>query len=392
MRGQFKRFLFITLLAAAFAGLLAACEQNSDEGDGGTETAATQDGKEVVGAPGRSWQLNVAGGGITRIGFVYSGPLSDVGEVGAQEEARKALDALPNVNTLVRDSIPANETAQIAIDEMVNEGCTVIVGTSYRLMNCLYDAARRHPDIQFLQCQGYKTRPNLSVFFGRMYEARYLTGMVAGLMTSSGIVGYVAAVPLPEVICELNAFALGVMEVNPQAQVRVAWTNSWDNPTLERQTALALIKIGADVLAQHQDSLGVQAAAEERGVHSIGYNTDMSKFAPHAHLTAAVFHWQAFYDSVVKQLRQGTFKSGMFWPGMSDGVVDIALYSDAVPKAVRQRVDKRRREIIAGDFVVFTGPVYDQSGLQRIPAGQAANDRELLGMNWLAKGVAGGLE
>ena len=246
--------------------------------------------------------------------------------------------------------------------------------------------------MQFLHYGGYKTRPNLSVFFGRAYEARYLTGMVAGLMTSSNIVGYVAAMPVPEVIRGLNAFALGVLEVNPRAQVRVVWTNAWDNPVLERQTALALINIGADVLAQHQGSPAVQVAAEERGVYSIGYNTDMSSFAPHAHLTAAVFQWQAFYGGLIERLRQGKFRQDMFWLGLADGVVDIAPYSEAVPEAVRSRVDKRRREILAGEFEVFGGPVYDQSGLRRIPAGQTVDDRELLGMIWLVEGVAGAVE
>lgn len=362
-------------------GLLAGCDEATAETPGGAEAVAAQN-RTLASAP----IPNI------KAGFLYSGPISDVGGIGAHEQARKALEAMPGVSTVARGGVPANETALMIIDEMVNAGCNVIVGASYQLMDCLYEAALRHPDVQFLHFGGYKTRPNLSVFFGRMYEARYLTGMVAGLMTSSNIVGYVAAMPVPEVIRGLNAFALGALEVNPGVQVRVAWTNAWDNPVLERQTALALINIGADVLGQHQSSPAVQAAAEERGVYSIGYDTDMSNFAPHAQLTAAVYRWQAFYGGVVERLQHGGFSQGMFWPGMADGVVDIAPYNEAVPEGVRARVDKRRREILSGEFAVFSGPVYDQSGLRRISAGQAVDERELLGMIWLAEGVAGGTE
>lgn len=380
VRRNLMLHFFLALTGTIFVGLSAGCDEMASE---------TTDGVEVIVAQGRI--LRPAPMANIKVGFLYSGSVSDVGTSGAHEQARKALES-SGISTLVRDNVPSNEAALAAVDEMINVGCNVIVGTAYQLMDCLYEAARRHPDVQFLHYGGYKTRPNLSVFFGRAYEARYLTGMVAGLMTSSNIVGYVAAMPVPEVIRGLNAFTLGVLEVNPRAQVRVAWTNAWENPVLERQTALALINIGADVLAQHQGSPAVQAAAEEREVYSIGYNADMSSFAPHAQLTAAVFHWHVFYKGVIEQLQHGVFRQDMFWLSMADGVVDIAPYGEAVPEAVRVRVDKRKREILSGEFTVFSGPVYDQSGLRRIPAGQTIDARELLGMIWLAEGVAGAVE
>ncbi len=379
MRGQLKLALFI-FLSLAFLGGFAACDRREEAQE-----------KPVAGAAPVAETKNAARSpdGSIKVGFLYNGAASTQGENKAQEEARAALGDMPGVDTIVRDGIPSGEIALAAMSEMIDAGCTLIIGTSYKLMGSLYEAARRHPEVQFLHYSGYRMRPNLSVFDGRAYEAAYLTGMVAGSMTASGIIGYVAAAPVPEVIRSLNAFALGAREVNPQAEVRVSFSDSWDNPEQEKRLAMALVDIGADVLAQYEESPAVQQAAEEREVYSVGYYTDMSDFAPKAQLTAVVFHWQTFYREVIKELRAGIFKSGIFWLGMNSGVVDIAPYGPAVPGGVREKVDQRRREIIGGDFKVFKGPVYDQDGIERIPAGKVADERELLGMVWLVEGVMG---
>lgn len=378
MRGQLKLSLLI-FLSLAFLGGLAACDRQEEPRE-----------KTTVGAAPAAEQKTAAqAAGPIKVGFLYSGALSAEGENKAQEEARKALGDMPGISTVARGEIPSGEVAIAAVGEMIDEGCALIVGTSYKLMGSMYEAARRHPDVQFLHYSGYKLRPNLSVFDARAYEAAYLTGMVAGSMTSSEIIGYVAAAPVPEVIRSLNAFALGARAVNPQAEVRVSWSDSWDNPEQEKRVASALVDIGADVLAQYEESPAVQQAAEERGVYSVGYYTDMSKFAPKAQLTAVVFHWQAFYSEVLKEMRVGMFKGGIFWLGMNSGVVDIAPYGPAVPSGVREKVNQRRREIIGGDFKVFKGPLFDQDGIERIPAGKVADERDLLGMIWLVEGVVG---
>ena len=380
MGGHLKLSRFVLLGLMLGAALLTSCDNPGAAPEKGPAPgAAASEGKSEPLAPNAP----------IKIGFLYKNALSDTGETGAQEEARKALDKLPGVATLARGKVPSSNAAFDIVADMIKDGCTIIVGTSYSLMDQMYEAARRHPDIQFLHCSGYKTRPNLSVFDARDYEASYLAGMVAGGMSASGLIGYVAAAPVPEVIRCVNAFALGARELNPAIQVRVAWTNSWNNPELERQMAGALIDVGADVLAQYEDSPAVQEVGEERGVYSIGYNMDMASLAPKTELTAVVFHWEAFYREVIAGVRDASFKPGMFWPGMSSGVVDIAPYNRAVPEVLREKVDRRRRDIREGNFKVFMGPVRDNDGIERISAGKAAADRDLIGMTWLVEGAVG---
>jgi basic membrane protein A len=225
-----------------------------------------------------------------------------------------------------------------------------------------------------------------------MYQARYLSGMVAGYMTKSNTLGYVAAFPIPEVIRGINAFALGAQAVNPKVEVRVVWTKTWYDPATEKEAAKSLLDVGADVIAQHQDSPGPQEAAQEKGVYSIGYNSDMSKFAPRAQLTAPIWNWGPFYIQTVEQVRNGTWKSASIWWGMKEGIVDLAPFGPMVPEDVRQKVMTEKAAIIAGTAELFAGPVTDQTGKIQVPAGRVATDEELLNMKYFVKGVIGTLE
>jgi basic membrane protein A len=229
-------------------------------------------------------------------------------------------------------------------------------------------------------------------YFGRVYQSRYLTGIVAGSMTKSNILGYVAAFPIPEVIRGINAFTLGVRSVNPKAQVRVVWTKTWYDPATEKEAGKSLLDVGADVIAQHQDSPGPQEAAQDKGVFSVGYHTDMSKFAPKAHLTAAIWNWTPMYKQIVDEVRKGTWKSGAIWPGMKEGVVDLAPFGTMVPKEVQDKVVAKKQELQKGNDDIFAGPIKDQSGKEQIPAGKKATDEALLNMKYFVEGVVGTLE
>ena len=180
--------------------------------------------------------------------------------------------------------------------------------------------------------------------------------------------------------------------VNPKAEVRVVWTKSWYDPAMEKSVAKNLIKEGADVIAQHQDSSGPQEAAQEQGTYSIGYNTDMSRVAPKAHMTSAIWSWNPVYENVVEQVRAGTWKNGSFWYGMETGVVDIAPYGPMVPQNVRDLTEAAKADIKSGKLVVFTGPIKDQKGVERIPTGMVPSDKELLGMDWFVEGVIGTID
>ena len=229
-------------------------------------------------------------------------------------------------------------------------------------------------------------------YFGRIYQPRYLSGMVAGAMTKANILGYVAAFPIPEVIRGINAFALGAQEVNPDVQVRVVWTKTWFDPPTEKEAAKSLVDVGADVIAQHQDTPSPQEAAEEKGVYSVGYNTDMSAFAPKAHLTAPIWNWGPYYIEIVEKVRKGTWKSESVWLGLETGIVDLAPFGPMVPEDLQKKVLEKKEEIKSGKFKVFSGPIKDQQGKIRIAQGTTAPDKELLGMTWFVQGVIGTTE
>ncbi|MBZ4686300.1 MAG: hypothetical protein JG774_2045 [Desulfomicrobiaceae bacterium] len=327
-----------------------------------------------------------------QVGFVYVSPVGDAGYSYAHDQGRKAVEAMEGVTTSFVESVPEGQDAERVITTMARKGYDMIFSTSFGYMDPTLKVAKQFSDVKFLHCSGYKTAPNMANYFGRMYQARYLTGMVAGAMTKSNLLGYVAAFPIPEVIRGINAFALGAQAMNPKAEVRVVWTKTWYDPAREKEAAKSLLDAGCDVIAQHQDSPAPQEAAQERGVYSVGYNSDMAKFAPKAHLTAAVWNWAPFYTEMVRQAQAGTWKADSYWWGMDKGVVDIAPFGPMVPEEVRAKVQAAKEAIGKGENPVFVGPIADQKGVERVPAGKALSDAELLSMNWFVRGVVGTLE
>lgn len=326
-----------------------------------------------------------------KVGFVYVSPIGDAGYSYAHDVGRQAVEAMDGVTTSYVESVPEGPDAERVMLNMARKGFDVIFATSYGYMDPMLKVAKQFPNIAFLHCSGFKMAENMGNYFGRMYEARYLAGMVAGSMTKSKVLGYVAAFPIPEVIRGINAFTLGAQAVNPDVTVRVVWTKTWYDPATEKEAAKSLLDVGADVIAQHQDSPGPQEAAEERGVYSIGYNSDMATFAPKAHLTAPVWNWGPYYTKVVDEVRKGTWKAESAWPGLAEGIVGLAPFGPMVPQDVQDKVAAVKAEIIAGKKV-FTGPVRDQQGNVKLADGVAATDEELLGMTWFVQGVVGTTE
>jgi len=327
-----------------------------------------------------------------KVGFVYVSPIGDAGWSYAQDQARLALEAMDGVTTSYVESVPEGPDAERVITNMARKGFGLIFTTSFGYMDPTIKVAKDFPAVTFMHCSGFKTSENVGNYFGRMYQARYLSGIVAGSMTKTNTLGYVAAFPIPEVIRGINAFTLGVRSVNPAAEVRVVWTKTWYDPATEKEAAKSLLDVGADVIAQHQDSPGPQEAAQEKGVYSVGYNSDMSSFAPKAHLTAPIWNWSVFYTETVKEVMAGTWKPASIWWGMDKGIVDLAPYGPMVPDEVKAKVEARKAEIKAGAFDVFWGPVLDQKGAEKIAAGKKATDEEMLGMTWFVQGVVGSTE
>ncbi len=282
--------------------------------------------------------------------------------------------------------------AERVILNMARKGYGLIFATSYGYMDAMLKVAKKFPDTKFEHCSGFKMADNMGNYFARIYQPRYLTGIVAGKMTKSNKIGYVAAFPIPEVIRGINAFALGVKSVNPDAKVHVVWTKTWYDPPLEKDAAKSLLDMGADVITQHQDSPGPQEAAQEAGVYSIGYNTDMSKFAPKSHLTAAIWHWTPLYKKFVEDVKNGTWKAESLWPGMESDIVEIAPFGPMVPKDVQDMVNAEADKIKKGNDTIFTGPIKDQSGAVKVKDGEKLDDKSLLSMTWFVDNVVGTTE
>ncbi|HKJ64609.1 MAG TPA: BMP family ABC transporter substrate-binding protein [Desulfopila sp.] len=327
-----------------------------------------------------------------KVGFVYVSPVGDAGWSYAHDVGRKAVEELEGVTTSYVEAVPEGPDAERVIQNMARKDFDLIFATSFGYMDPMLKVAKQFPESVFMHCSGFKTAENMGNYFGRMYQARYLSGMVAGAMTKSNIIGYAAAFPIPEVIRGINAFTLGARAVNKDATVRVVWTKTWYDPATEKEAAKSLLDVGADVIAQHQDSPGPQEAAQEKGAYSIGYNSDMSAFAPKAHLTAPVWNWGPYYTKVVEEVKNGTWESKSVWPGMETGIIDLAPFGSMVPKEIQEMVLAKKAEIVAGQVKVFTGPVKDQQGTVKIADGSVADDPSLLGMTWFVEGVIGTTE
>lgn len=325
-----------------------------------------------------------------KAGFIYIGPVGDAGWTYAHDQGRKEMEKLPYVKpSMYIESVPEGAEAVRVINGLVHKGANLIFTTSFGYMDATIEVARHNPDVVFMHCSGFKTAPNVGTYFGRMYEARYLSGIVAGKMTKKNIIGYVAAFPIPEVIRGINAFTLGVRSVNPEAQVRVVWTQTWFDPGIERDAADSLLDVGADVLAMHQDAPATLQAAEARGAYVIGYNSDMRKFAPNAFLTAPIWNWGALYTKIAEAVHNGTWKSQQLWWGMKEDLVKLAKLSDKIPSDVRDLVAAKTAAIKSGTLHPFSGPIKNQDGKVVVPAGRTLDDGALLSMNYFVEGVQG---
>jgi len=325
-----------------------------------------------------------------KIAFVYVGPVGDAGWTLAHDNARKELEKeLPFVETSFIESVAEGSDADRVFTEFAKKGYNVIIGTSFGYMDSMVRVSRLFPDCIFLHCAGYKTTPNLGTYFGRMYQVRYLSGMIAGKMTKSNILGYVAAHPIPEVIRGINAFTLGARKVNPNVKVHVVWTHTWYDPATEREAAEGLLDIGADVITQHQDTPAPQQAAEARGKWSIGYNSDMSQFAPTSHLVACVWNWTPYYVEIAKEVKEGKWRSEDYWKGIETGIVGLSNYNPKIPREVIQLIEKEKEKIISGKNKIFTGPIKDNNGNLKVRAGETMTNEQLRQFDWFVEGVVG---
>ena len=326
--------------------------------------------------------------GQLRVAFVYIGPVGDGGWSYAHDLGRQYLERqLPYVTTSFVEAVAEGPDAEQVFRELAGDGYDVIFATSYGYLDGVFEVAAEYPDTIFMHATGYRTAATVGVYDGRGYQGWYLSGLVAGRMTETGNVGYIAPFALPEVIRNLNAFTLGVRAVNPEAWVQVAWIDTWFDPPLEQAAAQRLIDGGVDVIARESDSTAPDQVAQQRGVYAVGYNSDSRAVAPQAVLTAPVWNWGIYYAQVVEAIHDGTWQNEPYWGSMGDGILDLAPFGPMVPADIQQVVAEKQAAIIAGQWDVFTGPLYDRNGQVRLSAGQRLSDEDLLHFDWLVQGV-----
>lgn len=385
--------IVITMLAAimALSMVLSGCSKEKEDTTPKTDEATTAADVAATDATEAPATNTVAAADMV-VGFIYVGPIGDGGFTYAHDQGRLAIEKELGVKTIYKESVPEGPEVEKVMRDMVAEGANVIFATSFGFMDYVENVAKEFPEVKFYHCSGYKDGPNFINYFGRIEQARYLSGIVAGMKTVTNQIGYVAAFEIPEVIRGIDAFTLGAQSVNPDVVVNVRWTHTWYDPVSEKQAAVALIDEGCDVIAQHQDTAGPQQAAEEAGVWSVGYNTDMSGAAPTANLTSAAWNWGPYYVAQVKSVMDGTWVKENYWGGLNEDVVLLTPLTKNAPDGAQAKVDEVLAKIKDGSFNIFQGPLLDQTGTEKIAAGAAMSDGDQLGLMWFVKGVNGVIE
>ncbi|MDF1512334.1 MAG: BMP family ABC transporter substrate-binding protein [Anaerolineae bacterium] len=328
--------------------------------------------------------------GPYKVAFVYIGPPGDLGWTYEHDRGRQMLESEfgDKIEATYIENVEEGPDSARVMRQYAQEGYDMVFATSFGYMDHMFEVAEEFPEVLFEHCSGFKTLDNMATYFGRIYQPRFLSGLVAGSMTEANNIGYVAAFPIPEVVRGINAFTLGVREANPDAEVHVVWTNTWYDPVKEREAAVALLDAGADIIAQHQDTTEPQKAAQERGALSIGYDSDMRSFVGDTVLTSPIWNWGSYYIGTVQDAMDGNWESHSFWGGLKEGVVELAEFSPKVPQDVRDLVAVAEKEIQDGNDV-FCGPIMAQDGSEMVAAGECMEDGAMLGMSVFVQGVVG---
>ena len=393
VKGKGKQICMIL----ALIGLLTGCGSQSKVPD----DYATNEGYQTEKADAKAdtetntAETTAAAAGIAKedikVGVLYiSDPAEgsgysytyDLGIQGMQENLGLSSDQI--VRKIVDDSDA--QATEASIRECIDEGCNVIFSTSWGYMETTAAMAEEYPDIYFSHGTGYKSNgKNFNNYFGRIYQARYLSGIVAGMNTKSNLIGYVAAQDSSnsEVTGGIDAFAIGVASVNPDAKINVIITNSWYDPEKEEAASRQLLDMGCDVMAQHCDTAYPQTLAQERGVYGIGYNSDMSKETPDSCLTSVIWNWSAYYTSAVKSIIDGSWDGSNYYGGMAEGLVGITNLASFAAEGTQEKVDEATAAILSGQSNVFDGVMTTNTGETIGQEGSTLDDATITGgINW----------
>ncbi|PHP28630.1 BMP family ABC transporter substrate-binding protein [Limimaricola cinnabarinus] len=328
----------------------------------------------------------------TKVGFIYVGPIGDLGWSYQHDQGRLAVEEEfgDRVETVYVESVPEGPDAERVLTQMALQGADMIFTTSFGFMEATMNAAQKFPDVKFEHATGYQRADNVSTYSARFYEGRAVQGLIAGEMTESNIIGYIGSYPIPEVIRGINAAYLQAKKVNPEVEFRVVWAYTWFDPAKEAEAAKALIDAGADVILQHTDSTAPQAAAQEAGdVITFGQASDMFDYAPKPRVSSIIDNWNQYYIDRVGAVMDGSWESQDVWGGIDSGMVEIGEITEAVPAEVKEAALELKDKIAAGELHPFTGPINKQDGSAWLAEGETADDETLAGMNFYVEGIKG---
>jgi basic membrane protein A and related proteins len=324
-----------------------------------------------------------------KVGFIYLGPIGDLGWTYQHELARQALvkEFGDKIETTYLENVSEGPDSERSIEQLVRAGNKLIFTTSFGYMDPTLKVAKKYPNVHFEHATGYKRDKNMSTYSGRFYEGRYIQGQIAAKMSKAGVLGYIGSFPIPEVISGINATMIGAQTVNPTIKVKIIWANSWFDPGKEADAAKALLDQGADVIMQHTDSPAAMQIASERGKLAFGQDSEMIKFGPKTQLTSIMDNWAPYYIARVKAELDGTWKSEDEWGGLETKMVVMAPYTN-MPDDVKKAAEETEAAIKGGKLFPFKCPVVGQDGKEvECKGGDKLADGQILGMNFYVKGV-----
>ena len=327
-----------------------------------------------------------------KIAFAYVGPVGDGGWTFAHDNGRKAVEKEfgDKVVTSFVEKVPEAADAERVFRDMVGQGNKLIFGTTFGYMEPMLKVAADSKDVKFEHATGYKQAANMRTYDSRTYEGAYMAGVIAGKMSKSGTLGVVGSIPIPEVIRNINSFTMGAQSVNPKVKTKVVWINEWFNPPKETEAAQSLFNQGADVLFQNTDSSAVLKTAAKNKKLAFGWDSDMTDYAPDAHLASAIINWAPYYIQATRDALEGkwTGNTGVWW-GVKEGAIDIVSISDKVPAETKAQVEKIKAGLKDGSFNIWKGPILGQDGKEVVAKDAVADDKFMSGINFYVKGVDG---
>jgi len=327
-----------------------------------------------------------------KIAFAYVGPVGDGGWTFAHDNARKAVEKEfgDKVQTTFVEKVPESGDAERVFRDLAGQGFKLIFGTTFGYMEPMLKVAADSPAVKFEHATGYKQAPNMRTYDSRTYEGAYMAGVIAGKMTKSNTLGVVGSIPIPEVIRNINSFTLGAQSVNPKVKTKVVWISEWFNPPKETEAAQSLINQGADVLFQNTDSSAVLQTAAKNKKYAFGWDSDMTAYAPDAHLASSIINWAPYYIKATKDALDGKWAGGTgVWWGVKEGAIDIVSINAAVPQETKDQVAKVKAGLADGSFSIWKGPIVGNDGKELLKKDEVADDKFLSGVNFYVKGVEG---